>query len=251
MLDKLAVHFAVALLQTLENHFRGLGEGLLGFALVETESIELNPSQTAAKPGDYPALGQVIQHRQFLGNPDRVMPGQNHRHGAQLDFLGFACQERQPLGNVRAHGVTGEVVFHTPDRIIAKTFSLFGHFDFMLVNVEIIEVVPGVLEDAGQSNFHSHSPTSPRRGRSSLFRDKKTAGNTTHIVTVCKALAPSLAGIEQMTGGGQKKALPGAAPLHNVRACRALAFQCCRGTLIKALVPMPSTRPGFPDQAAL
>ncbi len=52
---------------------------------VHPEAVELDPAETPAHAEDGPTLREVVEHGEALGDPHRVVPGQDGHHGAELD----------------------------------------------------------------------------------------------------------------------------------------------------------------------
>ena len=75
---------------------------------------------------DQAAVGDVVEHRDLLGRPHRVVPRQHHHHRAQLHALGAPRHVGEELQDVRAHRVVGEVVLDAPDRLEAERLGQVG-----------------------------------------------------------------------------------------------------------------------------
>src|SRR5256885_13120451 len=66
LLHERAVVLAVAVLESLQQHLRGFDEALARFLHRHAEAVELHLAGTAAEAEDQPAVGDVVEHRDFL-----------------------------------------------------------------------------------------------------------------------------------------------------------------------------------------
>ena len=86
---RLLVELAVALdeagLQRVDDHRRRLVEAAARFVHAEAEGGELAPRQAAAHAEAQPALAQHVEHGGVLGDPQRIVPGQDDGGGADID----------------------------------------------------------------------------------------------------------------------------------------------------------------------
>jgi hypothetical protein len=75
LLHELPLELAVAALDALEDHLRGLDEDLPAVLLVDAEALELDAAEAAPDAEDEAAVAHVVEHDDLLGDPHRVVPG--------------------------------------------------------------------------------------------------------------------------------------------------------------------------------
>src|SRR5438876_3637685 len=96
LLHERAVVLAVAVLESLQQHLRGFDEAQARFLHRHAEAVELHLAGTAAEAEDQPAVGDVVEHRDFLGHAHRVVPRQHDHHRAELGLLRAAAVRHAP-----------------------------------------------------------------------------------------------------------------------------------------------------------
>ena len=131
----------------------------LGAALVHVlpKPLVFQARQSASHAEDGAAIAVVIEQRDFFGHAQRIVPRQDHRASTQLDATGTAGHVAQKLGDIRTHGVVGEMVFDAPDGIETEWLGQFGELELGGIDLGIAEVA-GVLEQHLYSAFHRGSP---------------------------------------------------------------------------------------------
>ena len=142
-------------LEGLGDHQRGLVEALPGLVHVLAEAAVLHLGQAAAHPEDEPALGEVVEHDDLLGHPQRVVPRQDDRPRAELDRARPPGQVRERLRGVGAHRVVVEVVLDRPDGVVAERL---GHLPKRISEEHLLvgQVLVPVLEDEQDTDLHGH-----------------------------------------------------------------------------------------------
>ena len=110
LLVMLALIFHHAAFEALEQRLAVFDEELAAVAHVEAEAVELDLAGTAAEPQDHAPAREMVEHRDLLGHPHRVVPRQHHDHRAQPHVPGAARHVGEELHDVGAHRVVGEVV---------------------------------------------------------------------------------------------------------------------------------------------
>ena len=154
LLDNLPVILAVPILQCVQHHFSRLGKASTGLGHVQPKPVKFYLGDTPPDSQYRPALTDVVQHRHFLGHSHRIMPWQYYHHGAQESFLGSTCHVGQELNHIRAHGVVGEMVFHSPYRLKTQWFGQVGHAELVAINLEVGLLPLRVLENRGHPYVH-------------------------------------------------------------------------------------------------
>ena len=96
----------------------------------------------------------MIEHGDLLDDAQRIIPGQDHRAGGQLDLLGAPGEIRQRLHVVRTHGVIIKMMLGHPDRIETQRFTAFQHLDFGDEHLFVAHVLVPVLKDTQYANIH-------------------------------------------------------------------------------------------------
>src|SRR5205823_8974311 len=126
LLHERAVVFAVALLEATEDHLRALDEPAARLLHRHAEALELDPSETAADAEDEPAPAHRVEHGDLLRDADRIVPGADDHHRAELHAPRPSRHVGEELEDVRAHRVVGEVVLDAPDRVEAERLGEIG-----------------------------------------------------------------------------------------------------------------------------
>ena len=62
--------------------------------LIEAETLVLNSRKPAAKPENEAAVGEMVEQRGLLGDPNRIVPGQHDHHRTELHMFGLARHVR-------------------------------------------------------------------------------------------------------------------------------------------------------------
>src|SRR5205807_1690651 len=107
LLVEFAVAFDVAAAQRLQDHRGRLVEALARFVHRNrsAEGGEFAARQTAADAETEALLGEVVEHRDLLGDAQRVVPRQYHRRGAEIGMAGDAGQIAHQLQVIRAERI--------------------------------------------------------------------------------------------------------------------------------------------------
>jgi hypothetical protein len=180
--------------QRLLDDLDALGETLLGLVHVEVELPELAPAGAAPDADERrPPAQDVLQHRHVLGHPQRVVPGQDDDHGADVDAARGAGEVAQQLDRVRDHRVRADVVLHRPQRVEAQVFELERRLDLLVEALDVLlrvqrrarlpvldlfEAVPVLVALDEERDATAHVRASWRSGR------KTTAGPAVRRITV-------------------------------------------------------------------
>src|SRR2546428_633510 len=155
LLHERAVVLAVAVLESLQQHLRGFDEALAGFVHRHAEAVELHLAGAAAEAEDQPAVGDVVEHRDFLGHAHRVVPRQHDHHRAELRLLRAAGHVGEELQHVGAHRVVGEMVLDTPYRLVAERLREIGQPQFVAIDLTIRAALLRILEHGRHSDVHA------------------------------------------------------------------------------------------------
>ena len=145
----------IPVLQALQDERGILEEARAPLMLLEAKAFILDTCQPAADPQDEAPVGQVIEQNDLFGDTDRVMPGHDDDHGAELDALGLAGHVGEKLQDIGTHRVVGEMVFHRPQRVEAQRLCPLGQAQFVHVDVGIGQDVAGVLKEGGVAHVHA------------------------------------------------------------------------------------------------
>jgi hypothetical protein len=137
LLDVFAVVFAVALLESLEQHLRRFDKALARFAERNAEAFEFDPREPAPETENHAAVRHVIDHRHLLRYAHRVMPRHHHHHRAELNRLGAARVVGEELQHVGAHRVVVKVMLDAPDGIESKRLVEVADAQVFEVNVAV------------------------------------------------------------------------------------------------------------------
>ena len=152
------VAFHVARAQRLEDHSGRFVEAVARFVHVDAEGPVLHPRQAAAQSQDEPPVAQGVEHARLLGHPQRIVPRQDDRRGAEMDFAGAPCQIGQHLEIVGQHRIGVEVVLGAPDSVEAQRLGKLGDPHLVTHHLGIRHPLMGVLEN--QHVTGSHNTTS-------------------------------------------------------------------------------------------
>src|ERR1700745_1491061 len=97
LLVELTVAFDEPGLERVDDHRRRFVEALSRLVHAEAEGGELPPRAAAAESQAQPTLAQQVEHRRLLRDAQRIVPGDDHRGGAQVDARAGRCQIRHQL----------------------------------------------------------------------------------------------------------------------------------------------------------
>ena len=158
---RLLVEFAVAFdepgLQRVDDHRRRFVEALARFVHAHAKRGELAPRQAAAETQAQPSLAQQVEHRRLLRDPQRVVPGDDDRGGAQIDVRARRRQIAHQLEVVGDERVVVEVMLGRPQTVEAEIGGEPREADFLVPHALVGTVVPAV---AGEHHHHAdiHRP---------------------------------------------------------------------------------------------
>ena len=110
--------------QCIDDHRRRLVEPAAALVHRAAERGKFAPRQAAAKPEPQPAVAKKVEHRRLLGHAQRVVPGQDHRGGAEIDVRAHAGEVGHQLQIVGAERIVEEMVLGRPQHIEAKARRL-------------------------------------------------------------------------------------------------------------------------------
>ena len=153
--DELAVVLAIAALEALQQHPRRLDEARARLVHGQPEAVELDLARAAAEAQDEAAVGQGVEHRHFLGDAHRIVPGQHHHHRAERRAGGASRHVGEELQHVGAHRVVGEVVLDAPDGLKAERLGEIGEPELGHVDLAVRAHATRVLEDGGHAYLHA------------------------------------------------------------------------------------------------
>ena len=129
-------------------------EHIAAVVLIDAETAELNPRNAAADSQDYAPVGHVVEHRNLLSHPHRMMPGQHHHHRTEPDALRAAGKVGQILEHVGTHRVVSEVMLDAPQRIEAQRLREVAQMQIIAVNLTIGPSFVLALKDYRGSYMH-------------------------------------------------------------------------------------------------
>ena len=150
----MAAAFHVALFQRVEDQFGILDEEIAALVLIEAEALVLDSRETAADAENEAAVGEMVEQRGLLGDPNRIVPGQHHHHRAELHVLGLARHVGQELQHVGAHRVVVEVMLDRPDRVESERLGHLGKPQFVAIDLGVGKCVVGILESCSVAYVH-------------------------------------------------------------------------------------------------
>ena len=144
--------------QRLDDDLGGLDEAGARLAHIHAEAVILRPASATAKAEQAAPAAHNVELRDHLRHPHRVVPGQHDDGGAKLHPLGAACEVRQQLRRLGAHGIAGEVMLQRKDRVEAQRLGQIAHRQ---VVAHDSRVRPAVLLQHVQGNayFHRFTPS--------------------------------------------------------------------------------------------
>ena len=161
LLVVLAVAFHEAGLQRVDDHRRRLVEAAARFVHAEAEGGELAAGEAAAHAEAEPALGQIVQHRGLFGDPQRIVPGQDHGGGADIDVRTDRRHVGHQLDVVRHERVVVEVMFGRPEAVEAQIGGEARQPDLLVPHAAVGAVLPAVAgENHHHADIHGVSPFS-------------------------------------------------------------------------------------------
>ena len=139
-------------LQRVDDHRRRLIEAAAQFVHAEAEGGELPAREAAAHAETKPALGQIVQHRRLFGDPQRIVPGQDHRRRADIDVRTERGQVGHQLNVIRHERVIVEVVLGRPEAVEADFGGEPGQPDLLIPHAGVGAILPAV---AGEHHHHA------------------------------------------------------------------------------------------------
>ena len=153
------VAFDEAGLQGVDDHRRRLIEAPARFVHAETEGGELAAGEAAAHAEPEPALGEIVQHRGLFGDPQRIVPGQDHGGRAEIDIRTDGRHVGHELDVVRHERVVVEVVFGRPQAVEAQIGGSAGQPDLLVPHPGVGAILPAVAgENHHHADIHGGSP---------------------------------------------------------------------------------------------
>ena len=144
----------VALLQGVEHQFGILDEEIAALVLIEAETLVLDSRKPAAEAQDEAAVGEMVEQRDLLGDPNRIVPGQHDHHRTELHVFGLARHVRQELQDVGAHRVVVEMMLDRPYRVESEWLGHLGKPQFVAVDLGVGMRVVGILESCSVAYVH-------------------------------------------------------------------------------------------------
>ena len=79
----------------------------------------------------------VLEHRDLLGHPERVVPGEHHDHRADVDPLRATREVRQVLVRVGHHDVRRRVLLECPERVEPERLDEIGQVHLILEDLAV------------------------------------------------------------------------------------------------------------------
>ena len=138
------------------DHDRGLVEA--GPSLVHLDPPEvavLTPAQAPAEAQPHSTAREMVQHRDLLRHPERLVPGEDDRPSRQVDALGPSRQIGEHLDVVGAEAVIVEVVLDRPQGAEPELFGQESQRDLLVVDLAVSHPVIAVRgEDHLHPDFH-------------------------------------------------------------------------------------------------
>ena len=109
--------------------------------------------------------GEVVEDRETLGDPHRIVPGEHSDHGPELDPGRLSGQPRQDHRRLRRQLVVGEVVLGDPSRVEADLLGPAAEAQLAAVDLGVRAIPVKVLEGDSEPYVHEHllSYLAPRR----------------------------------------------------------------------------------------
>ena len=128
------------------------------------EGREFPPREPASHPKPHPPFAQVVEHRRLFGDTQRVVPGQDHGRGAQIDIGAGGGEPGHQLQIVRAEGVVVEMVLNRPQHVEPQVRRHARELQFLVPDLLVGHVGPAVAGKYHlQTDVHHHLPHSPGR----------------------------------------------------------------------------------------
>src|SRR5713226_2485649 len=157
-LEKFTVVREALLAERHDNDFRRLDETRSRLVHRNAKALILDGRGAAAKAEDAAPAREHIEHRDLLGDTDRVVPWQDDDGGAECHILGASAEVGHQLNHVGAHRIAGEMVLDAPDGVEAERLGEVGQAAVVVVDLAI-RLLTDVEHADRSSNFHSESPS--------------------------------------------------------------------------------------------
>ena len=117
--------------------------------------------EAAADSQNHPAIAQIVENRNLLGDAQRIVPRQHDHHRAEPDAPGPSRHVGQELNRIGDHLVVGEVMFGRPHGIEAQLLGQIAKLDLFLPDIAVRTRAVRVLERRGVADLHCVLPNGP------------------------------------------------------------------------------------------
>ena len=144
----------IAFLQGFEDQLRVLNEPPAALVLIDPKPFVFDPRQTTPNPQDEASVRDMVEHRYLFCDANRVMPGQDDHHRAELHMFGPARHIGQKLDRIGAHGVVVKMVLNRPDGIEPQRFRHLRQAEFILPDLTVGQLVVGILKHCSVAYMH-------------------------------------------------------------------------------------------------
>ena len=128
---------------------------IASFVLIEPEAFILDPGKTATNTQNESPIGDMVEHRDLLGNANGIMPRQYDHHRTELDVFGSSRHVGQELHRVGAHGVIVEVMLNGPDRVEPERFGHLRQANLVQPDLAVGQLIIGILKNRTVSYVHN------------------------------------------------------------------------------------------------
>ena len=104
----------------------------------------------------------MIEDRDLLGDAQRVVPGQDHRRGAEIGVARYPGEVAHQLQIVGAERVIVKMMLDRPQHVEAELVGQSRQPQFLIPHLSVADLVPTIAgEDHLDSDIHRHSPWPP------------------------------------------------------------------------------------------
>ena len=176
LLVELAVVLHRARLEGVEQGVAVLLEPAARLAHRHAEADELLLAEAPTEAEDRPPAREVVEHRELLGDPHRVVPGQHGDERAQLEPGRLPGEPRQDHPLLGRELVVGEVVLGHPHRVEPGAFGAGAESELELVDGGVGGASVEVGELQAEPDVHECLLTTALCGRASSCRVTSAGG---------------------------------------------------------------------------
>jgi len=126
-----------------------------------TEALELLLAPPEAEPEDQPSAGDQVHRGGVLGNPDRIVQGDQQQPGPDLDPARPRRDRRTHRQKRRQIPVVDEVVLGDPDRIEPELLRVHRQVEGVGVQLLVAAGIPWEPLTRDQPEAEAHARTLP------------------------------------------------------------------------------------------